>query len=255
MGKNKVTPAQSVIAFGETLDAAKSAARSAATHWSYVYEAAADMLDEIPSRSLAAQLAAAGIECNKDTVGFYADAAPWAATMRSANEVSFFEAAAVMADQPSTLLPHECVSYGRNRGGLTIDEVRKVIADCNEKMLEISRDDSINDDEKVVKMICELSKAIRKLRTKAKAKRTPQTPEIDGETDGETDGGTEESEESPEAKALNYATAIVGPMHAYTKALLDGSLPLTDEVETMLNAHWHELVQAARAAKAARKSA
>jgi hypothetical protein len=255
MSKNKVTPAASVIAFGYSLDAAKSAARSAATKWAHVYEAAADMMKEVPSRSLAANLAAAGIECNKDTVGFYADAAPWAYLMTPSGEVSMFEAAAVMADQASTLLPHECVSYGRNRGGLTIEEVRQVIADYNEKSLEIAGDDSISDDEKVAKIVGELSKAIRKLRTKAKAKRTPQPPEIDDKTDDQTDGETDDQGDDESApagdRAANLISAIVGPMNALTAAIRSGEVQLDEHQKHTLNAHWSELIKASRDVAAA----
>lgn len=248
MNKNTITIDASVTAFAGTLSVARASQLAAVEAWADVYEAAAFMLGQVPSRSLAKQLEASGASCNKDTAGFYADAAIWAPFMRTdwdSETESVFMHAAVKADQSATLLPHECVSYGRNRAGLTIDEVREVMRDA---VVGLESDDSDS-------VVESLAKAIRKLRTKAKAKRTPQPPEIDDKTDDQTDGETDDQGDDESApagdRAANLISAIVGPMNALTAAIRSGEVQLDEHQKHTLNAHWSELIKASRDVAAA----
>lgn len=257
MGKRTNTqPAASVIAFAGTLSVARASQLAAIESWADVYEAAAFMLMEVPSRDLAKQLEAAGATCNKDTAGFYADAAVWAPFMRTDGEVdSLFMRAAVKADQAATLLPHECVSYGRNRAGLTIEEVRQVMSDA---VAELKPED-VSKGTEADEAIKVLSKAIRTLRTPAKKSRNQNQNQDQGDQgdqgdqnqdhgdqDQETDGDTVEV--TPTTGA--YVQAIIGPMTALTRLIQAGSTLTATERDT-LNAHWAELIKAVRATEVA----
>lgn len=248
--RTNTQPAASVIAFAGTLSVARASQLAAIESWADVYEAAAFMLTEVPSRDLARQLEAAGATCNKDTAGFYADAAVWAPLMRTNGEVdSLFMQAAVKAEQPATLLPHECVSYGRNRAGLTIEEVRQIMRDATmpDPVVQAQTGGTeTNDDYASHYTIMQLSKAISTLRTPAKKPRTKPDPETDPETDGETDGEVVEVQPTTGA----YVQAIIGPMTALTRLIQAGSTLTTTERDT-LNAHWSELIKAVRATEAA----